>query len=158
MKLEGIMKKIAQLTIGIMLFTSCARQISSDVYSARQVGEVSTTIPGYVRNVREVCMEQGEQLQDNELGVAGGGVAGGVVGHAIGRGKFVPTAVGAVAGAVSGAFLEKKLKEQLALEYIIQLDNGSLITVVQGKDHLFTIGQPVYVIVSQSGRSRIIPQ
>jgi outer membrane lipoprotein SlyB len=38
------------------------------------------TLAGCVKNVREVCMEQGEQLEDNRLGIAGGGVVGGVKG------------------------------------------------------------------------------
>ncbi len=158
MKLNLIIRNISVLAIGIMLFTSCARQISSDVYAARQVGEVSTTLAGYVKNVREVCMQQGEQLEDNGLGIAGGGVAGGVIGSSVGRGNFVPTAAGAIVGAVAGSFIEKKLKQQSAFEYVVELDTGGLITVVQGQDELFNIGQPVYVIVSQSGRSRLIPQ
>ena len=153
-----ILRKLSILIIGIILFSSCAREIASDVYDARQVGEVSTTYAGYVRNVREVIMENGEQLENNGLGVLGGGFAGGVIGSSVGRGHFAPTAIGAVAGAVTGALFEKKLKQQSALEFIVALDNGGLITVTQGHDQMFDIGQPVYVIVSQSGRSRIVPQ
>jgi outer membrane lipoprotein SlyB len=71
------------------------------------------------------------QLEDNGLGIAGGGVAGGVIGNAVGRGNFVPTAFGAVAGAVAGSFVEKKLKQQMALEYVVELYNGNLMTIVQ---------------------------
>ena len=158
MRLNSNIKKFVLLAMSILLSTSCARQISSDVYTARQVGEVSTTLVGVVKNVREVRMEQGEQLEDNGLGIVGGGVAGGALGSSLGRGNFFPTAAGAIAGAVTGAFVEKKLKHQSALEYVVELDNGNLITVVQGQDQIFNIGQPVYVIVSQSGRSRITPQ
>lgn len=153
-----MMGKIILLAISAMLCASCARQISSDVYASRQIGEVSTTYIGVIKNVREVCVEQGEQLEDNGLGIAGGGVAGGVLGNTLGRGNLFPTAAGALAGAVAGSFIEKKLKQQSALEYIILLDNGSLMTVVQGTDQVFNIGQPVYVMVSQSGRSRLILQ
>lgn len=146
------------LTAGILLFSSCARQISSDVYASRQVGEVSVTYAGIIRNVREVCIEQGDQLEDNGLGIAGGGVTGGVLGSTLGRGRFIPTAAGAIAGAVAGSLIEKKLKEQLAFEYIVEIENGGLMTVVQGRDQFFSIGQPVYVIISQTGRSRISPQ
>lgn len=142
----------------IMLFTSCARQITSDVYASRQVGEVSATYPGIIKNVREVCVEQGEELQENGLGIAGGGIAGGAIGSALGKGNFIPTAAGAIAGAVAGSLVEKKLKQQMAFEYVVQLDNGGLMTVVQGKDQVFDIGQPVYIIVSQTGRSRITLQ
>jgi outer membrane lipoprotein SlyB len=158
MKLNFTYGNLFLLVVGTLLSTSCARQISSDVYTVRQVGEVSTTYAGFVKNVREVCMEQGEQLEENGMGIAGGGIAGGMIGNAIGRGNFVPTAAGAIAGAVTGAFVEKNLRQQSALEYIVQLDDGGLITVVQGPDQIFNIGQPVYVIVSRSGRSRITSQ
>jgi outer membrane lipoprotein SlyB len=153
-----IMKEIILLLLCATLFTSCAKQIDSDVYASRQVGEVSTTYPGIIRHVRQVCVEQGEQLEDNGLGIVGGGVAGGVVGSALGRGHFVPVAAGAIAGAVAGSLVEKKFKQQMAFEYIVQLYNGNFITVVQGQDQFFNIGQPVYVMASPSGRSRIIPQ
>jgi outer membrane lipoprotein SlyB len=126
------------LTGSIMLFTSCASQISSDVYTSRQVGEVSTTYAGTIKNVREVCVEQGDQLENNGLGVAGGGVTGGILGSNIGKGRFFPTAAGAIAGAVTGSLIEKKLKQQSAFEYIIELENGGLMTVVQGQDQVFT--------------------
>lgn len=146
------------LTTGMASFTSCARQISSDVYASGQVGEVSTTFAGIVKNVREVSVQHGDELEDNGLGIAGGGIVGGVIGNAVGRGHFVPTAAGAIAGAVTGSFLEKKMKQQTGFEYIVELDNGNLLTVVQGQDQMFQAGQPVYVIVSQGGRSRIIAQ
>ena len=152
------MGKWILLVVSAILFTSCARQIESDVYASRQVGEVSTTYPGVIRNIREVCVGEGEQLEENGVGIAGGGVAGGVLGSAIGKGRFAPTAIGAVAGAVTGAFVEKKLKQQMAFEYVVELYNGNFITVVQGQDQCFGIGQPVYVMISQMGRSRIVPQ
>ena len=145
------------LTVGAMLLPSCAKQISSDVYTSRQVGEVSVTYAGIIKNIREVCIEQNSQLEDNGLGIAGGGVAGGILGSTFGKGRFIPTAAGALAGAVSGSFIEKKLKQQSAFEYIVELDNGGLMTIVQGQDQIFNVGQPVYIIVSQTGRSRITP-
>jgi outer membrane lipoprotein SlyB len=152
------MKHVILLAVSALLLTSCARQIDSDVYTTRQVGEVSTTYAGVIRNIREVCVQEGSQLEDNGLGMVGGGVAGGVVGSAVGRGHFVPTAFGAVAGAVTGSLLEKKMKQQIGYEYVVELYNGGLITVVQGRDQCFGIGQPVYVMMSPYGRSRIVPQ
>lgn len=151
-------KSVFLFILGVCSLTSCARQISSDVYSGRQVGEASFTYTGSIRNIREVCVDSSDGLENNEVGVIGGGVAGGVLGNAISRGHFLPTAAGAIAGAVAGSLVESKIKQQMAFEYIVELDAGRLMTVVQGKDDCFCIGQPVYVIVSQSGRSRITPQ
>lgn len=153
-----MMKKILLFVMLATVSTSCARQIDSDVYSSRQVGQVTTTYAGVVRSIREVLVESGNQLEDNGLGIAGGGIAGGVVGSAVGRGHFLPTAIGAVAGAVTGSLVEKKMKQQMGYEYIVELSGGGLITVVQGTDQYFGIGQPVFVMMSPYGRSRIVPQ
>lgn len=148
------MKNVLFLIISGLLLTSCMRQISSDVYASRQVGEVSVTYRGVIQNCRGVYASQ----ESSGVGVAGGGIAGGVVGTAIGRGNVLGTVAGAVAGAMTGSLVEKNLKKQHALEYIVKLDDGQLLTIVQGHDQVFNIGQPVYVIVSQAGRSRIVPQ
>lgn len=152
------MKNVILLAVSALLLTSCVRQIDSNVYTSRQVGEVSTTYAGIIRNIRVVCVQEGSQLEDNGLGLVGGGVAGGVVGSAVGRGHFVPTAVGAVAGALTGSLIEKRAKQQMGYEYVVELCNGGLITVVQGRDQCFGIGQPVFVLMSPYGRSRIVPQ
>ncbi len=150
------MRKIYLLPLLVILTTSCARQISTDVYSSRQVGEVAATYSGIIKNIRPVTVENGENLEDNSLGMIGGGVAGGAVGDAIGHGSFFGKAVGAVCGALTGALVEKKMKRQIALEYIVQIEDGSLMTIVQGQDQSLYIGQNVYVLVGK--RSRIIPQ
>lgn len=145
------------ITAAAMLLSSCAKEISSGVYSSRQVGEASVTLPGVVVSVREVCVEGSDRLQDNELGIIGGGVVGGVIGSNIGKGngRILPTAVGAIAGAIGGSMIEKKLNQQAGFEYVVQLDDGRLMTIVQGNDMLFQMGQPVYVILGYQGRSRI---
>jgi len=156
MKLHSLLK-VLLINGTLLTFTSCAREISSDVYVANRVGEVSTTYTGIIRNVRQVCVDASESLGDNQTGIIGGAATGGLIGNAFG-GNLLPTAVGAVAGAVGGSMIEKKLKQQSALEYIVEIENGGLMTIVQGCDNFISIGQPVYVIVSQSGRSRIISQ
>ncbi|CAF23330.1 peptidoglycan-associated lipoprotein (pal) [Candidatus Protochlamydia amoebophila] len=152
------LNKFLLLGISVCLLSSCTRDISSDVYSVRQVGEASITYMGKIRSVRAVTVNQNAQLDENGLGIAGGGVTGGIIGNAAGRGHLLPTAFGAVAGAVAGSLIEKRAKQQAGLEYAVELDNGDLLTVVQGPNDNFYIGQPVYVIVSASGRSRITPQ
>lgn len=145
------------LAFGVLFLSSCVSQMSSHEYVTRQVGEVCLTYAGKIKSMRAVCVSHGDQLENNELGIMGGGLAGGILGNAVGRGRFVPTAVGAVAGAVTGSLIEKRAKQQTAFEYIVELDQGGLMTIVQGPDQYFCIGQPVYVIVSQTGRSRIAP-
>ena len=50
------MKHILLLALGAFALTSCQREISSDVYASRQVGEVAITYPGVIRSVRQVTV------------------------------------------------------------------------------------------------------
>ena len=143
--------------IGISVFGGCARQISSNVYSAASIGEVSTTYPGVIISCRQVIVEDKEYLEQNGLGIIGGGLAGGYAGSKFGKGEgnMLATVGGAVAGAAAGAYAEKMLKTQNALEYIVALENGETRTVTQGVDPAFSTGQKVWLIISGKGRSRL---
>ena len=141
-----------------LLMSSCGRYISSENYTASQVGEASMTHRGVVIGMREVTVQNADKLGDNATGAVAGGVAGGVLGNALGHKSGVATAAGALAGAVGGAFLENRLSSQQAYEYQVEIENGQILTVVQGKEERLYVGQPVYVIGSWQGRSRVIPR
>ena len=140
--------------------SGCARQISSNVYSADSIGETSTTYPGVIISSRQVTVEDKEYLGDNPLGIIGGGVGGAYLGSKIGKGEgnTLATVGGALAGAAAGAFAEKALKSQNAMEYVIALENGESKTVVQGLDPSMGVGQKVWLMVSHQGRSRVTPR
>lgn len=142
----------------LLLTSGCARQISSNVYSAASVGEVSSSAPGVVISARPVTVEDKEYLEENGLGIVGGGLGGALAGSQIGkgRGNTLATIGGGVAGAVAGAYAEKALKTQNAMEYIVSLESGEAKSVVQGMDPTFAVGQKVWVIASNQGRSRVI--
>jgi outer membrane lipoprotein SlyB len=152
------MSKAMAVMAAIGLFTSCAREISGDVYNASHVGEASTTHSGVIVHARNVTVEGSENLQDNGLGIIGGGAAGALAGSQFGKGdgNTLATIGGAIAGATAGAFAEKALKKQQGTEYIVQLDNGQTMTVVQGPNPAFSVGQSVYVVIGHKGRSRVV--
>lgn len=143
--------------VAMVIFGGCARQISSNVYSGASVGETSTTYPGVIIGARQVTVEDKEYLEQNGLGIIGGGVGGAYLGSKIGKGEgnTLATVGGAVAGAVAGAYAEKALKSQNAMEYVVALENGESKTVVQGPDPMMGVGQKVWLMVSYQGRSRI---
>ena len=105
------------LLLHVVFLSSCARQISSNTYSESSIGEVSQTYPGIVISQREVTVEGSESLQDNSLGIVGGGAAGALLGSEMGKGKgnLVSTLATGVVGAVAGAYAEKSLKTQNAI-------------------------------------------
>ena len=153
-----MIKKILTLTACTICLASCSRELSPDHYTARQAGQTSITRPGIIKQVTSVKITGSDSLEENGLGIVGGGVAGGVIGSAAGRGNLLPTALGAVAGAVTGSLIEKKLKEQNGWEYIVEFEDGTFISLVQGENTPMNEGQPVYVISNQWGRSRIVPR
>jgi len=150
---------MASLMVVLSFLSGCTKQLNPNAYSAASAGESVTTYRGIIASVRPVVVESGDNLEDNTLGLVGGGVGGALVGSTIGKGHGNTLAMGAGAllGAVGGAFAEKALKEQEALEYVVDLDNGGIKTVVQGLEPRLQVGQRVYVTVSQKGRSRVTP-
>jgi outer membrane lipoprotein SlyB len=158
------MKKVTMLLsvlcCGTLLLTGCARNISANSYDARALnGTGMISHPCKVISVRTVAVEEGDYLEDNKTGTALGAVAGGLAGNMIGggRGRILATGVGAIAGAVGGAFAEKALKSQNAYEYVVQLTNGTMRTVVQGMDTFLQVGQEALLIEgTRNSRPRLI--
>ena len=151
------MKNALFFALAAFISVGCGRQISSDVYSGSSVGETSSTYPGVIISARHVTVEDKEYLEENGLGIIGGGAGGAILGSQFGKGsgKTLTTVGGAVAGAVAGAYAEKALSTQDAMEYIVALENGESKTVVQGMDPSLPVGQKVWLIVSHHGRSRV---
>lgn len=152
------MKKITLLLVGMSLLAACARETSPDVYDSSSFGEVASTYPGVVLEMKEVTVANGEGLQNNTTGLLGGGLAGALLGSTIGHGKgsVIGTVAGGAIGATGGAAIEQGLKKQKAMQYIVQLDNGEIKTLVQGFEPALHTGEKVYVMISREGRSRVV--
>lgn len=147
------------LIVAPALLSSCARQISSGTYVDSHVGEASRTFRGTVINVRQVRVEGSEKLQDNTAGALIGGGAGALAGAQFGggHGQLAAAGAGALLGGVLGALGQKELSSQEGFEYVIELSNGEMRTIVQGLDHALSVGQKVLLMVSNDGRSRVVP-
>jgi len=151
-------KSVAVLSMALVLLVSgCAKRISQNHYSEDAAGEVSQSYRGVIISARKVEVGK-EKLGDNTMGLAAGGIGGALLGSQIGSGTKAGI-VGAVAGgliaATAGAFLEDALTSQSAMDYSVQLDNGQVMSVVQGDDEVYAVGQRVLLIKSAK-RSRII--
>ena len=62
---------------------------------------------------------------------------------------------GAVVGGIAGNAAQEGLSSQSGYEYVIQLDNGSMVTVSQGNDVLLNPGQKCMVLYGK--RARVVP-
>lgn len=153
------MKKLIVFVLSSLLLTNCAKNLSSSDYSEDEAGAVKHTYKGVVIGARAVKVQGGDNLEDNKAGLIGGGLAGGLLGSQLGqgRGQVVGAVLGAAAGALGGSLLEKGLKSQEGMEYSVELKDGRIITIVQGRDNPLSIGQHVLVMIGSKGRSRIAP-
>lgn len=151
--------RLAAALVAALTVTGCARQIGGDTYDARRVGRAVETRMGVVENVRIVQVREGDRLQDNTtgglVGGLGGAAAGSQVGH--GTGQAIAIGAGAIAGAALGTVAERGLTDQRAMEYIVRMDDGALMTIVQKDDLGIPRGTRVFVQLGQHGeRARIM--
>ena len=138
------MKKfVIALILPVMaVLAGCASQIGANQYDSAAVGSVNRARAGTIVSVRAITVAD----SDNSLGTAIGGIAGGVAGSQIGK------------GGAAGNLAQRGLSKQSGYEYVVQLDNGGLVTVTQGSDVLMAVGQRCMVLYgSGSDRARIIP-
>lgn len=141
-----------------LLMGGCAKEIGSDTYSDAEAGAIKQTYRGTVISARKVKVQGEDKLENNSLGLIGGGLAGGVLGSQIGkgRGSTVGMVAGAGAGALGGSLAQQALSKQEGMEYTVELTSGRIMTIVQGLQPPLQVGQPVLVMVGNKGRSRVV--
>ena len=147
------MKKfVIALILPVMaVLAGCASQIGANQYDSAAVGSVNRARAGTIVSVRAITVAD----SDNSLGTAIGGIAGGVAGSTAG---VLGAVGGALVGGAAGNLAQRGLSKQSGYEYVVQLDNGGLVTVTQGSDVLMAVGQRCMVLYgSGSDRARIIP-
>ena len=144
------MKRILSAVLTAILLAGCADNINSDHYSTSQTGKVSTVSQCTVRSVRQVG------VNDNSgAGTMIGGLAGGLAGSTIGHGhssNMLGAVGGALLGGLAGSAAEKGLTSQTGLEYIVELDNGQVISITQGTGQALGVGQRCLVLFGSTNR------
>ncbi len=145
------------MAVGVALSAAlgaCTPDISPDSYSVGSVGQVNRAVSGVIVSARPVDVEG----TSSGLGAGAGAVAGGVAGSTVGgstEANIIAAVGGAVAGGIAGAVIEESATGQTAMEYVVEAENGALLTVVQGGSPL-PIGLQVLIIYG--ARARIIPK
>lgn len=141
-----------------LLLTSCSTDIGTTSYTSKSVGAAQETYQGVIIASRQVAVK-------NNNGTLAGGAVGGGLGTALGAviggkdNRLTGAAVGGVLGGALGAgggHLATK-KGKAAMEYQVRIQNGRILTVVQGADQVFQVGQDVMVIMPVgNARARIV--
>ncbi|MQP76825.1 hypothetical protein CQ393_13100 [Stenotrophomonas sp. MYb238] len=140
----------------IFSVAACAPNVRTDSYSIGSVGQVNRTVAGTVVSVRPVSID-GNRGGGTAAGAALGGVAGSQVG-----GSDAANAIGAIGGivigAIAGAATERAASKTTGLEYVVQTENGNLMTIVQGSDPVFSKGAKVLVLYGSPSRIIVDPR
>ena len=135
------------LVVGIAIIAAvsgCARNISPNSYSVGSVGQLNRTVSATVISVRSVDVA-GTTGTGTGVGAGAGAVAGsGLAGNT--RGSIVGAIGGAVVGGIAGAVIESNATYQKGLEYVVETENGNLMTVVQGTEPHIDVGRKVLVL------------
>ena len=144
------MKLILFAFLGLIILGGCATNISPNTYSVGSVGQVNRTIGATVISAREVQVSG-----TNELGGSAGAAAGAVGGSAIGnngRENVIGAIAGAVAGGLAGSAIEQNGTKQQGIEYVVETENGNYMTIVQGPNPRFSVGQKIFVLYGSPSR------
>lgn len=144
------MKLVTLLSLAAIFLGGCASNISPKTYSVGSVGQVNRTVSATVISVREVDVA-GTTGLGGGAGSAAGAVAGSNMGSS-GRDNLLGAIGGAVAGGLAGAAIESNATKQKGMEYVVETENGNLMTIVQGTDSVFTEGQKVLVLYGSPSR------
>jgi len=135
-----------------IVITGCATSKSGDVYSRDEARQVQSVQMGVVEGARRIKIEGTKSDIGTGAGALIGGLAGSSAGH--GKGSSIGAVVGAVAGGVVGAAMEEGITRENGMEITIRLENGRIISVVQGGNEEFKAGDKVRVLQG-GGETRV---
>lgn len=145
------MKMLTALGVAIIALVGCASNISPRTYSVGSVGQVNRTVSATVISVREVDVA-GTTGVGGAAGTATGAVLGSSVGGNDARSNIAGAIGGAVIGGIAGGAIEGNATKQKGMEYVVETENGNLMTIVQGTETVFAEGQKVLVLYGSPSR------
>jgi outer membrane lipoprotein SlyB len=148
--------RAAALVLASTALLACNPPTSGNVVDASQAQRAQTVTFGTIVGSQPVTVQGGNQPAA-VVGTIGGGLAGGLLGREVGggTGRDIATVVGATAGAAAGNRLAGAATTQQSTEWLVQLESGRTISVIQAQP-AFSIGQRVQV-VQGGGTTRLVP-
>lgn len=136
-----------------LIINACTSNIGADDYSTASTGQVNRAMKCQVLSVRQVVVQS-----DNNAGMLVGGAAGGVAGTLLGGNdttRILGGLGGAVVGGLAGDLAQEGLSKQAGYEYVVETQNGNIMTVTQGNDVLMNPGEKCLLLYGK--QARVIP-
>jgi outer membrane lipoprotein SlyB len=129
--------------------------MTGDHYSASEARSVAEVSFGKIVHLREVTLDG----SNSGTGSNGLSLMGSIAGSANGFGlkSYATSAGGGLLGSIVGTGVEERVTRKHGLEFVIQLDGGRTIAVVQQRDNtVYQVGQRVRVMVLNTS-TRVVP-
>lgn len=154
---SGRIAGLAAIALAALMLAGCAQRQSQNVYKYDEVGQASAVTFGTIVASREVDITGKNTGTGGLVGAAVGAGAGSYAGS--GSGNAWAIGAGLLAGAVAGALIEQAAADRTGVEYVVMLQSGVALTVVQdiGKGES-TLPDGMRVMVQNTGGyQRVLP-
>jgi outer membrane lipoprotein SlyB len=151
------MKAVAGLLAGALVLAGCGHP-SSSTYGSGDVGRTLETAQGSVVSSRPVKIS-GDVNAVGPLAGAAAGAAGSGIAFSGADNTGLIAVLGGLLGAGAGYFAQKQLNNREGIEYVLQMDDGRTVTLVQNRESdeaPLPEGTPVLVQVSGQ-YARVVP-
>lgn len=145
------------LAIGLVCISGCSPQLGTNYYNAKELGKINETQKGFIVSSQPIVINttNGQVGAGALVGGGAGALAGAVAGKCDKNSVWLALA-GGLLGAIAGNAVEQSQAEQQGMSYQVQLDNREFITIAQGGQPVFSVGQRVAVVKNDGGISRLI--
>lgn len=150
----NLLIKTSCVILSCLTVAACTPNISASNYQVDTIGRAQTIRYGKIMQVNVV-----QVASDSGVGTLAGAAAGATAGSFIGgnsRVNLLGGIGGAVLGGLAGSAIEGKSSGQQALQYIVKLENGQSLSVVQGLDNPLRVGQRVMVLSGTGASDRVV--
>ncbi len=156
--MQNRIKLFSLLTLLMFVLSACAPKVGAYDVSASASREMQEIMYGHVTAVHHVRINN-DGSKGETLGLVGGAVIGAIIGNMFGggAGKTLATIGGGLAGSAAGYGIGHATQNQEGYEIEVKLENGKRVSVVQGTDQQFQLGQPVKIVKSHES-VRVLPR
>ena len=142
------------LVLGCLVAVSgCTKKYSPDVYNGSSMQQTSKVDRAVVASVREIDVNDPSIGVGTMAGAAAGGIAGSQIGA--GGGNAIATLGGVLIGGGIGYLAEQEATATKAFEYILEKQDGDLMTLAQKEDMPLAVGSKVLILYGV--KARVIP-
>jgi outer membrane lipoprotein SlyB len=147
----------AIVSVGLLGLAGCAARPSQNVYNYDEVGKSTAVTFGTIVSSRIVDVTGQNTGTGALIGGAAGAGAGSYVGN--GSGSLWGAAAGALIGAAVGAAAEQAAADRQGIEYIVVLESGVTMTIVQeiGKNEVPVQPGARVIVQNSGGYQRVLP-